>query len=124
MRAITGAPAALLDVLNGRTAFDTRFAFSAVNGEIFPVAPFSAAAVDEVANRRAAVRNSFRKNRLYGFMQSDKTLFRHAAAAAGRADTGEKQRLVRINVAESRNHGLIQQKAFTVRPDFFKRGHI
>ena len=110
LRAVVGAATVQFCVFDGRAADRTRRAFAAVDAEVVLVLAFFAVAADEVANRRAAVFQSFLEDGDDGFMETDRFFFRHIVAVAHRPDTRPEQGFIDVDIAQAGHFRLVQEE--------------
>ena len=104
-----GAPAALFFIYDRSATDRARLSLPAIDAQIFLILSFFAAAVNKIENCRAAIFQSFCKDRANGFIQALALLAGHAAATPGWADTRQKQGFIGVNVAQSGQTGLVEQ---------------
>ena len=105
-----GTAAVQFSVFDGRTADCTRRAFAAVDAEVVLVLAFFAVTADEVADRRAAVFQSFLEDSDDGFMEADRFFFRHIVAVAHRPDTCPEQGFIDVDIAQAGHFRLVQEE--------------
>ena len=104
------------NTFDGSVADEARFPGAPVNPVLKLKEALFAVSVDVVGNRRTAQRDCFLENFLDGAMQAFQLCARNGAGPATGTKAGTEQRFIRVDVADTAQELLVQERALDRSP--------